>query len=245
MRRKSPRVVWLPQTNANSVGAAFGNQTAVYQEFALNTAGDPGDFITGEIPLVADGDSQDILANAETSLSDVYNSGYRLRRIVGKVWVAVDQEAGATGPKSVIASAGIIVRRVDPLTALSLASQSVTNQQELLSPGEIRNTSDPWIWRRSWQVNQLVAQSASGVFAQTGVTHNYGGATGSGVDGPHVDQKTARVIGPEERLFLTCSVTNITGGFDSQGTTAVFFLTDLRILGTLRTTSGNRRNASR
>lgn len=241
-KRKSPRVVWLPQTNANTVGSAFGNLTASYQEFFVDVAGDPGDFAVGEIPLVADG-TQDILAAAETSLADIYDSGYRLRRIVGKIFISCEQIASG-GPTSVLVTAGIMVRRIDQTNGLSTAFL-LANAAELLSPGEIRNSSDPWIWRRSWQLNNLISGPALGVFAQTGITKNYGNQAGSALDGPHVDQKTARIIGPEERLFLTVSSTALTSGVDAQSTCNCVILTDLRVLGSLRQTSGNRRNASR
>lgn len=244
MRRKSPKVVWFPQTNANSVGAAFGNLTSSYQQFIVGNAGDPGDLSTGEIPLTIDAQGQDPIGTEDVSLSDMFDSGYRLRRIVGKIWVAARQVAN-DGPVSCVCTAGIIVRRVDPVTGISLAL--TTGDAEQLAPGEIRNASDPWVWRRSWQLNNVVgnANVTGGFFAATGNICNYGNRSGSAVDGPHVDQKTARVVGPEERLFLTVSTTLLTSGLDAQSTIDVVILTDLRILASMRTSVGNRRNASR
>lgn len=232
-RRTRPKVVWLPQTNANSLGA---NATTVYQKFALQLGGDIGDFTVGEIPLVID-DTHDPLA-AATTLADVEDSGYRLRRIVGKIWVNQHQSAGDT-PGIRIVTAGIIVRRTDVTTGASLASLDTTGQ--LQSPGEIQNTADPWVWRRSW----LLANNLATIAALNGETYPDSNQFFSAVDGPHVDQKTARIIGPEERLFLNVSSTIVTAGMDLQTQDVCDIVTDLRVLGSMRTTVGNRRNASR
>lgn len=235
MRRKSPRVVWLPQDNLNSIPA---NGTSAYQRFTIDIFGPPGSFAVGEIPLVID-QPQDPLINT-TTLSDIGNSGYRLRRIVGKIWCNVVQQA-LDSPGRIIVTAGLIVRRVDE-GGSSLAF--LTGNATTASPSEIVNTEDPWIWRRSWLLaNSLSTNLQAGVLGIP--TQNWGGQAGSALDGPHVDQKTARVIGPEERLFLDASVLVIDGGGIDQITTVVQFHTDLRVLGSLRTTSGNRRNASR
>lgn len=245
MRRKSPKVVWLPQTNANSIGSAFGNVTSSVQQFIVANAGDPGDQSVGEIPVVLDAEGQDPLGNGPISLSDMFNSGYRLRRIVGKVFVAALQEQGSAGPASCICTAGLIVRRIDPTTGTSLAL--LTGNAEELSPSQIRNASDPWIWRRSWILNNILATAAgtSIAFGASGSTHNWANQSGSALDGPHVDQKTARIVGSEERLFLTVSTELLTSGTDAQTPLNVVVLTDLRVLASLRTNLGNRRNASR
>lgn len=95
MRRKTkPRVVWLPNTNANSFGA-FGRSTS--QTFVVdNPSTAPGAVTVGEIPIVID--SQDDALDPATSLSDIENSGYRLRRIVGKIVILTDQSNDAGEP---------------------------------------------------------------------------------------------------------------------------------------------------
>lgn len=244
MRRKSPKVVWLPQTNANSVGFSFGQIGSSYQQFIVAASGDPGDFAVGEIPLTIDAEGQDPIGAASVTLADMFDSGYRLRRIVGKIFVLAIPSGGGSGPASVVVTAGIIVRRVDPTTGVSTAF--LTGDAEQLAPGQIRNAPDPWIWRRSWQINDISTITAAGsAFAATGITKNYGNQAGSAVDGPHVDQKTARIVGAEERLFLTVNVTLLTSGADAQSATSIAILTDLRLLASMRTSVGNRRNASR
>jgi len=253
-RSRSPKVVWLPQTNANSIGV---NNELVYQLFTITT---PGGFIgtggtaTDEIPLVLD--SQQSAVADPASLADINSSGYRLRRIVGKIWVI----AGQTGPSSSgdpeahttsIVSAGIIVRHAETTTGQSMAELSGSD----IGPGAIDNTGDPWVWRRSWIIGNRWAGDNVATVSGSGIqfSHNWNPDNWThgpaAVDGPHVDQKTARVVGPEERLYLTVSATTAgESSFTSAGlaegmTIAVF--TDLRVLGSLRTMAGNRRNASR
>jgi len=229
-RRTKPKVVWLPPTNANSVGAAA---TCGYQNFVLDLAGAAGNFVVGEIPLTIDAQSDPLAP--ESSLSDVENSGYRLRRVVGKLWATVLQ-AAVDAPATLVVTAGLIVRRVEETTGASLASLDTTGQAS--SPSEIENYGDPWIWRRSWLLcNNLATSAPTGLLPESNMEY------GSAVDGPHVDQKTARIVSAEERLFLNVSATRLTGA--GELTTTISIVTDLRILASMRTSSGNRRNASR
>lgn len=240
MRKRKTRVVWLPSTNANSVDASRTNN---YQTFSVDASGIAGDFAVAEIPVVIDGEGQDPLGATATSLADIYDSGYRLRRIVGKIFCAAQQIAEST-PRSVIVTAAFIIRKIDPELGLSLVQR--TSDGELMSPGQIRNINDPWIWRRSWVLTNALATGASlGAFSSVPTQSNFGARYGSNADGPHVDQKTARTVGAEERLFLNVSSTVIDAGGDAQITLPVRVLTDLRVLGTLRSSVGNRNNASR
>jgi len=235
MRRK-PRVVWLPPTNANSFGS---DNTSGIQIFAVDTS-DAQPVATGEIPLVIDAQSDPLDALAVNSLSDIENSGYRLRRIVGKIWV-LNNGSDETQAAFTIVTAGIIVRRALDSTGVSYAVQ--TGDETLINPAHIGNYGDPWIWRRSWFIsNRDVAADPAN--AGLNLTPNNWGHGPSAVDGPHVDQKTARLISSEERLFLNVSVRqNIESAGQIDMTTTI--LTDLRCLASLRTSTGNRRNASR
>jgi len=239
MRKRKPKVVWLPQTNANSIG---NNASSAYQTFVVGVSGLAGDFAVGEIPLTIDSESDPL--NPVTSLSDVYNAGYRLRRIVGKIFVrcAQREDDPPLGPVIVLVTAGIIIRRVDESTGVSMAI--TTGNASLISPGEIENAGDPWIWRRTWVLYNNGNAVGNGDLDQ-GPTNNYLFGAGGNFDGPHVDAKTARIVGSEERCFLDVSSTVLVPGSDQQVATNVTVVTDLRLLASMRTNSGNRRNASR
>lgn len=245
MRRRKPRVVWLPPTNVNAIGV---NKTAGYQIFAVDVAGATGDFSVGEIPLVIDAEDDDPLDPGTITLSDIENSGYRLRRIVGKIFCFQKQQGlPGTAPREVIVTAGLIIRRTDPETGTSLAFTN-SNAAELTSPGETRNFSDPWIWRRTWVLSDPSSKAANDTFPDN-ATSNIGpaGPCSGNLDGPHVDQKTARLVGPEERLFLNVSATVLNPGDGLvQGIIATtLVVTDLRVLASMKTSTGNRGNASR
>lgn len=64
------------------------------------------------------------------------------------------------------------------------------------------------------------------------------------MEGPHVDAKTARIVGPDQRLFLVVTNT-IQGGSAAGGVSSCEVITDLRVLASMRSSQGNRRNASR
>lgn len=250
-RTRKPRVVWLPQTNANSIGdPAVG---LVYQGSTLQISGQTGDTGVVELPLVLDAQPSVFPTAQDNSLSDLENSSYRLRRIVGKIWVLMGQTEpggpGGEGPLNAIVTAGIMVRAADTNTGQSLGSLAGAAQ---VSPALTENTGDPWVWRRSWFLgnnwndgNIFLGGTDGGLhrrdsFPSTNMQY------GSAVDGPHIDQKTARVVGAEERLFLTWSATTVTEGADPVNEGANFALfTDIRVLGSLRTSAGNRRNSSR
>lgn len=247
MRRRKPRVVWIPTTPEFSVDATGLSSWNFAFVQGLNTTA--ADTVALEVPVVLDGTQSDPL-DATSSLSDIENSGYRLRRIVGKIWVSVSTEPADTFATIGI-TAGFIIRRVDPGTGGSLAGAI---SQANVNPATIQNSMDPWIWRRSWLVNtgptfasqitgQPTADQASRIQARM-PSNNERGL--SALDGPHIDQKTARIIGPEERLFLDVSATTlVVAGVFGDSNAQLSVLYETRVLGSMRTSSGNRRNASR
>lgn len=256
MRRRKPKVVWIPQTNANSIGDA----TRVFQSGILSfdsVAPASGQL---ELPLAIDFSVGGRPLDPTSTLADVEDSGYRLRRIVGKIWLigSLSNPGGGGGAigrcPAYIVTAGIIVRRIDQNTGGSLAvAATAASSFAAIDTQLIDNTADPWVWRRSWILgdpgagnNPFVSTDTNGdgVNETPGIT-NFGSSYPGGIaEGPHVDQKTARIVGPEERLFLDVAATPLIDG-TTGNTTAVLVLTDLRVLGSMRTTVGNRRNASR
>lgn len=239
-RRSKPRVVWLPQTNANTLG----DTTINLRTQDINGA--TGSLRVTEIPIVLDA-QQSVSQNTDPSLSDIENSGYRLRRIVGKFFVQLAQSDPTgleTGPTSVIVTAGLIIRRADDNSGQSMSALA---RAESVSPLLIENTGDPWIWRRSWTLgdNNAAGVNPSGdnptqFFATTNWSHGP-----SAVDGPHIDQKTARIVANEERLYLSVAIMVLGEGLELATSQTIAWWTDMRVLGTLKTSIGNRRNASR
>lgn len=240
--RRRPKVVWLPLDLSNRVGqqgtAINGGVTGI-GTFVIDVSGPFGATTTAVIPVVRD-DPQPA-AFLAASLSDMENSSYRLRRIVGKIWWGWQQDTQPQPgePSSGIITTGFIVLRVKP-------DGTPIDHSDLNDYGtqQLNNIQDPWIWRRSWFLSDFAQQ----VLPSHGLGYappegNY--LCGSVLDGPHIDQKTARVVGPEERLFMVSTVTcTDVASTDLIGSQAQCFF-DLRVLASMRNSVGNRGNSSR
>lgn len=244
-RRKKAKVVWLPcdlnnRLNVAPAAATLDSQpSTIIKLFTGNPLGDVA--VAEEIPIVKDFSGLNLaqVANQDASLADIEQSGYRLRRIVGKLHFFVQQNVeDANAATIALVTAGFIIRRTDLLGA-SLASQ-IGAAATLINPANLANIQDPWIWRRSWLLANKLGLDPS-ISVVPGSNADYGGGN---LDGAHVDAKTARIVGPEERLFLSVVVEGVNGV--SQGAPmAVALIGDLRVLVSMRSQVGNRRNASR
>lgn len=245
-RTRRPTVVWLPLDITNRIqepaAANSGLANAGFQ-IGLNATGGANSGINTQVwPIVKD-EPQNIAGLTET-LSDLEGSAYRLRRIVGKIFVQPPQttSANANDVTSWMVTVGFIILRVDNTGAiLAPLPQYAVNIMDA--------TRDPWIWRRSWcvsnqvainQLNTAVPDTKQLIFPSSNV-NGYGGGV---ADGPHVDAKTARLVSDEERLFGVISAIGLDG--NTQGDDQVIgMFGELRILASMRKQSGNRRNASR
>lgn len=243
-RTRRPRVVWLPQDPFFSVDAATAAGSTVMRISDTLTVTNIGDSVTIVAPVVRDA-SPNPLTVANT-LSDINNSGYRLRRIVGKFWVAVQQNAPATNsPGAAVVSAALIILRTDPGSGASVQNPVAA----AYSANDILNTESPYIWRRSWlvvdngSINAIPwGDNATAPNAPQSQASNLW--IGGNSDGPHIDQKTARVVGPDERLFWVITATSLTAA-DPQTPMLLDYVYDVRVLVSMRNTVGNRGNASR
>lgn len=230
-RRKSPKVVWLPLDAGNAVGST---DSSIFDTVVTPDVSAVGNSVTVEVPLVNDFVNQRMGGPNVNSLSDIENSAYRLRRIVGKIYTVLQiNPGGVPGAPLIAITAGIIVRRMDETSGISLAITAGT-----ISPDSRDNTGDPWIWRRTWLIGDVTGSNSP-------VNADNWSFGPSALDGPHVDQKTARIIAQEERLFLDFSTRVIVPAPNAGTVQPIAFIGDLRCLGSMRPGVGNRRNASR
>lgn len=254
-RRRKRRVQWLPNTGTDLISVARGTNPAdCASALELNflTDGAIGNTIV-TTPLVLDASPQESEAGAplatiqKTGLNQNAEWGYMLRRIVGKYFIGVAQLGNGTGFSFVWLKQAIIVRRTDPETGLALASPQGED------PTLLGNVTDPWIWQRSDvfpvanQTTVPVGQAAS--LTAIGNSQLPNSNCGGTKDGPAFDIKTARRLGPEERLFHHLSIQGLplstsSGNVDAN-TLQVYCLFDYRVLGSIMSAAGNRRNASR
>jgi len=263
-RRRKPRVVWIPQSAVGQLdfGGGAGAQLSTWHSTSIVMGNNVGDAAGIEVPLVNDGsisNPEDGTSGAAFTLSDIENSGYRLRRIVGNLYCAlapqnddIDGVIQASGRNVFAVTAGIIVRRENMQTG---GSTNATVGFDEVRPDCVKNQLDPWVWRRTWVLQDPPQQHRGGsdptdVFitrpfsTRDFPSANWGWQYPGPTQGPNVDQKTARVIAQEERLYLDVSVTTLLNP-DTNDTHALALFWDFRVLGSMRNMAGNRRNASR
>lgn len=236
-RRRKPTVNWLPtlgqgdnSANLVIIGALGVDPTGVISTTVHSLIPDyPAEAITGTTPQ---------------TLADFQGSGYRLRRIVGKFNCASSQNLGGDPTiyvPSTMVCAGLIILRVDDNTGAPLRSVTPSDY----SPLGLENVRDPWIWRRSWTLSNSFAfggttNAAEVEFPRTNAEY------GSAWDGPHIDQKTARRVGLEERLFLVISTQNVERSPRAANTAGlIYYNYEARYVSSPLRVSGNKRNASR
>lgn len=239
-RRRKPRVVWLNPASENRIGgtavAGFTPGTGeIILEGLVPTAGQS---VTGLAPLFGDqssGSSQ-IQGTTFNSLADIYSSGYRLRRIVGKIYCGIYQNPATLGDApEILLTVGLIVLRVQ-----DDGSPLLSSTPEQYNPQAIDQWADPWIWRRTWLFGNASEAIAGGLNIYPEQNTQYGDIQ----SGPHVDAKTARVLGREERVFLVANAL-ATRASTGPGAFVAPIYWDLRAVASMRTNQGNRRNATR
>lgn len=259
-RRRRPVVNWLPVPGVQVVDSENGFENRI-NGFTFALGVDPtgpgaatGGIITAFTSLTFDQPGEQRLQKLALgpsatfpSLRDfVQGSAYRLRRIVGKVNIGYTSQGDGqtTSPPSCVVGVGFIVLKVDPDDGNPLDN---TNPQEY-SPLSAKNIDDPWIWRRTWLLGKNTLGSGDGSFTDE-IFRNFAENTsdyGSIADGPHIDQKTARLIQSDERLFFVVSTKAVplTTVYQTGGLVAGYL--DYRLLGSIVSrASSNRRNASR
>jgi len=246
--------VWLPtQRIEYAEGPSFDDAAGVQGTLQLN---DNGSVVYDAFPVTHDQSKDNAYfdeavdpAVARPTLHDLVSGNeWRLRRIVGKFFAhgASDELDDPPDFDALVdVAAGFIVCKTDD------DGQSNTNFTEC-NPLAVASMNDPWIWRRRWVLNPFGSSQAIDPFSDNrnlfwrAAYPNSTAGYGSAVDGPHIDQKTARVIHQSERLFCVIAArgwSNIYAGFAAM---SLHYLLDYRLLGSLRASAvGNRRNASR
>jgi len=236
-RRRRAAVAWLPVLGQNDGSTDSWIEGSITVQNTVGAAG----ISTTLHALTVDYPAEAVQTAQVESLSDYQGSGYRLRRIVGKFYCAMDPDVGdaqTVFPQGALVAAGLIVLRVDSSTGAPL--QAAT--PGVYSPLARDNVRDPWIWRRTWVLSDPFGSQP--VTVATALWPQANSEYGSAWDGPHIDQKTARRISSEERLILAIStvplrgITPTTAGRVRYTYEARYLTSPLRVM-------GNRRNASR
>lgn len=238
--RRKPTVAWLPVLGQGDNSENYWIQSSIGVSPAGGTAG----IGTTIHSLLPDYPAESVQNAQVESLADYQQSGYRLRRVVGKFYCALTNSVGTEGvtiyPEAALVAAGLIVLRVDSTNGAPLQAATPLNY----SPLARDNVRDPWIWRRTWLLGNDFADGGQ-VHTAMGLFPYANTDFGSAWDGPHIDQRTARRVSAEERLFLVVSTVYPGGGITPNTAGNVRYVYEARYLTSPLRVMGNRRNASR
>jgi len=145
-RRRKPAVAWLPHVQHNAQAPQVGWWISSFTVAAAqNTIGTSIFTMLPDYPAEAIRQAGDL-----PSLADFEGSAYRLRRIVGKLFIGLDQtitQAPDSRPKNALIGAGFIILKVDENTGAPINPTANS-----YSPLDNNNLRDPWIWRRTWML---------------------------------------------------------------------------------------------
>jgi len=219
MRRRRTRYQWFPQDPSY-----YGDIAATYYWTYI----EPGEVLA--LPVVPDQTyNDDTITSADNKTLRDYVEGqdYVLKRIVGKVWGALEQLETPGGESvlidNVIHAQGLAILPVDDTTPSTPALDA--SGYDPLNPA---NSMNPWIWRRTWILSNNLAPAHEYFYP------NNIGAYGSVMDGGHVDSKVARRVTREQRLWWITTFRIITQEGDGPTTQRLQCGFDLRTLGAMR-----------
>lgn len=248
-RRRTRKYTWLPILGQEiAIGTEQWDTASFGTDVAVPRGGTAGLYV---VPVLADRPNENY--GVTDHIGDVLTNDYFLKRIVGKLHVALQQDGRAysvgvpPSPVAAVVTAGFFVARVDstqstvgPDYPIGLNATTDITNYENYSPGARSTSREPWIWRRTWVLsNRIDAETLLLPGAAQKDAFRYFPATnaeyGSVADGPHIDAKTARRVTNDERLFFAIgammpAVMSYTPANDS----VVSFNLDIRCLGALR-----------
>lgn len=255
-RRRKQRVVWFPPIGAQIQQTGVFVNGNTFQVPVISS----GAIFNGFLPLTFDEGQEQKIGVANVSLSDLQNSAWRLRRLILNIFATFSVTGTGAGDPVANASLGAIfavgamVATVDETGAPVNTSISILDRDD---------NTDPWIFRRVWLLSQHsnLTREGAGLTVIAGSKISGGAVTdtafaftqfprstteyGYVAGGPYVDQKTNRVIGPEQRLLLFFGSKQLPIQDTAADASAnIVGYLDYRLLGNLQRSS-NRRNASR
>jgi len=230
MRRRRTKSTWFPVLGTDA--ADGGPLSSVFTEFTNVNFDYSADFkIT---PIIPDYTEDPSTATAEHTLRDfVEGQTCVIDRIVGKITCHLIQGTGSGEsfyqPSIVTCCAAVAVLPVD-----DAGVATTTGTGEEINPLYAENLDKPWLWRRTWTLNNNVQASVPGYFYNMqGPASNT--SMGSMLDGPHIDTKgVKRAIQRNQRIFLILGAQNETPGDVANEDGTVFWTVDLRVLGRMR-----------
>lgn len=252
LRRRKRKYTWFPQ---------IGNQAADEVDDAvclsISLLSTPLNGALSDVtifPILPDVPAETPVGSGiAENLSTFIGNEYFLKRIVGRFTCSCSSYVYSDTPQAtqVILGAGFFIARADhpsaggALTAGPIASGTAAERKENYGPLHLETTREPWIWRRTWTMSPGVLSAAvSGVRVWNQSSTNqgpsgnfpYNNLNGSVAEGSHIDARTARRVGQDDRLFFAVQQQVVT--YCGTAGSAVYNFDDatldVRILGALR-----------
>lgn len=227
-RKRRSGGAWLPvlPTDIFGNGSQLVSFTDGFATFdpGLPPVGTQPDAFPLAIPLTMDETPRQESGATHTLRDYVEGQDYVLKRVVGKVWMAITEPIDGGNVQRAICCAALAVLPVKDDNA---------NTPDLdpaeYDPLRSENIQQPWLWRRTWILSDNY--SNAGTIHYPHSTGDYG----SVADGGHVDTKgTARRITKEQRTFIVFAarcLQPVTGG---ENITGINYGYDLRLFGAMR-----------
>lgn len=244
-RKRRTKYTWLPAIGMDLQVTGAPEDIVAGIQFA-QTVSSAGDSTVDIFPVTTD--TPVALAGATTTdnMSEIMANDYFIRRIVGKLHASMRQKRNASGdpssPQACLFGCGFFIARAadgggtqqQPIGAATPAERR-TNY----SPLGLDTIREPWIWRRTWVLQNpaqsLISQAnnvTSDSFDFAGFPTSTGGY-GSVMDGPHIDAKTLRRVTNDDRLWFAFANFALPVGTTDQDGQVNGYL-DMRLLGQLR-----------
>lgn len=225
-RRRRRKYTWFPILGT-SQGTDVPARTTI-ESLAVDI--DPtGLSLVGVKPVTYDVPQDNNLnfATQTTPLNDFIGDEYFIKRIVGKLFLQY-LTTGTLPPNPVCVTAGLFIARCDDSNLN--APVAFATESDLYNPALTDTIREPWIWRRTWILGTQNNVGTAGAWPQSNAVEP------SGLDGPHIDAKTARRVRQQERLFIAVAAQNypVLTPTPVGVTEEVLAGFDLRILGSLR-----------
>jgi len=248
--KRRTKYTWFPTIGTNVGGPGAPDDNVSGREFIIFATPQTTNVIisplTVDVPLEGD----DIDTTAPGQLAGAVGQEYFIRRVVGKVFAAT-RIARNTGndpstPPAALLGVGLFVARANDSSQghdTPIGSASASERQENYNPLGEETIREPWIWRRTW----VLGNTATREFAIANVwgnvptsdfaENNFPSSTagyGSVMDGPHMDAKTARRVGNDERLWIAIAATPLPTVVPFGEDLSISGYFDFRILAQLR-----------
>lgn len=234
MRKRRQRLTWFPTLGTNWLAGA-SELAGNYFEITVNPAGQQ----LGVFPVTFDSPQSEATGTKDTPLNSIVGSEYILKRIVGKVHLGIKTISAQDQFDSMLIAAGFFVARAaddvggsESDYPLGYAGSTGLERNDNFSPLSKRTIREPWIWRRTWilGLNGTTQTPAGTGTAAWPLSNAFYGGLG---DGPHIDAKSARRVGNDDRLFFAVSAMPFPPVTDYAGDMILQGYLDIRLLGSL------------